>query len=208
MELTPTRRTLLALGLFAALVATPLLAMAQGIEGKFTAVGPVPARKSVDTVVVEEFLNFTCPHCNSFRDAAKPLLAKYGKRLKLIHSPLLFRGQQDPPLRLFFVAQSQGKENEIVEALFDAAFKYNVNIYDPAVVNYLARTNGLAQAYEKEGNAAWVTQRIAAVVARANTFGVDSTPTLVLQGALRMTPETRIETFLADVDGVVGELLK
>ncbi len=201
-------RTLVAAGLFGALLWGTPPASAEGIQGKFTAVGPVPAGKSAESVVIEEFLNFTCPHCNTFREAAKPLQAKYGKRMKLVHSPLLFRGQQDPPLRLFFVAQSQGKEEQIVEALFDAAFKYNVNIYDPAVVNYLARTNGLAQAYEKEGNAPWVTQRIAAVLARANSFGVDSTPTLVLQGALRMTPETKMETFLADLDGVIGQLLK
>lgn len=202
------KRIAIGLGLILALLASPLLALGQGIEGKFTAVGPVPPRKSANAVVVEEFLNFTCPHCNNFREVAKPVLEKYGKRVKLLHLPLLFRGQADGPLRLFFVAQEQGKEELIVNALFDAAFKSNVNIYDPAVVNYLARTNGLAEAYQKDGNAAWVTQRIAAVAARANAFKVDSTPTLVLQGAMKMSPETKMETFVNDVDGVIGQLLK
>jgi predicted DsbA family dithiol-disulfide isomerase len=208
MGLITMKRISIGWSLILALLASPLLASAQGIEGKFTAVGPLPPRKSANTVVVEEFLNFTCPHCNNFREVAKPVLEKYGKRVKLVHLPLLFRGQADAPLRLFFVAQEQGKEDVIVNALFDAAFKSNVNVYDPAVVNYLARTNGLAQAYQKDGNAAWVTQRIAAVVARANTFQVDSTPTLVLQGAMKMSPETRMEAFVSEMDGVIGQLLK
>jgi predicted DsbA family dithiol-disulfide isomerase len=190
------------------LLGAPFLALAQGVQGNYTAVGPLPPRKSAETVVVEEFLNFTCPHCNNFRDVAKPVFEKYGKRVKLVHLPLLFRGQADPPVRLFFVAQAQGKEEAIVTALFDAAFKYNVNIYDPAVVNYIARTNGLAEAYAKDGNAEWVSKKIAEAVARANTFGVDSTPTLVLQSAMKMTPDARMETFVAGFDGVVGQLLK
>lgn len=190
------------------LLGTSLAASAQGLKGNFIPVGPVPPAKSAQTVVVEEFLNFTCPHCNNFREVSKPVFDTHGKRLKLVRMPILFRGQADPPLRLYFVAQAQGKEDLIADALFDAAFKYNVNIYDPSVVNFIARTNGLSDAFAKDGNADWVTKKIADVVAKANAFGIDSTPTLVLQGAIKMTPESRMETFVADFDGVVKQLLK
>jgi len=190
------------------LLLAPLLAFGQGVKGNFVAVGTVPGPRSTDTVVAEEFLNFTCPHCNHFREVSKPVFTKYGKRLRLVRMPILFRGQQDPPLRLYFVAQAHGKEDQIADALFDAAFKYGANVYDPAVVNYIARTNGLADAYQKEGGSDVVTKKIADVVTKASAFGVDSTPTLVLQGAIRMTPETKMETFVDDFGSVVGQLLK
>jgi predicted DsbA family dithiol-disulfide isomerase len=196
------------IGLGAALVAAPLLTLAQGVSGNYSAIGPVPPRKSADVVVVEEFLNFTCPHCNSFREVAKPVFERYGKRVKLVRLPLLFRGQADPPLRLFFVAQANGKEDLIHDVLFDAAFKYNVNIYDSSVVNYLARTNGLAEAYSREGGADWVTRKIAEAAMRANTVGVEVTPTLVIQGAMKMTPQGRMDLFVLEFEGVVRELLR
>lgn len=201
-------RRIIWIGLLTALAAWPALAQAQGISGNYSAVGPLPPRKSADVVVVEEFLNFTCSHCNNFREVAKPVFDKYGKRLKLVRIPLLFRGQADPPLRLFFIAQANGKEELIHDVLFDAAFKYNVNIYDPAVVSYLARTNGLAEAYARDSGADWVTRKIAEAVARANAVGVEATPTLVVQGAMKMTPQGRMELFVQGFDFVVGELLR
>lgn len=185
-------------------------AKAQALVGKFAAVRDAPAPKSLDVVVVEEFLNFSCPHCNHFRDVAKPVFAKYGKRVKLIWVPVLFRGQVDAPLRLFYIARNQGlpKEQEIEAALFEASFKAGVNVFDPQVVSYLARTHGLLDAYTKESPAQWVTQRIADGHARADSFGVDATPTLVLQGALRLVPDSTMEEFVANFDSLVGQLLK
>jgi predicted DsbA family dithiol-disulfide isomerase len=181
---------------------------AQSLTGKFAVINKAPAPHSLNTVVVEEFLNFTCPHCNNFREAAKPVFAKYGKRLKLVRVPIMFRGQAEAPLRLFYVAQAHAKEELIDDALFDAAFRSGVNVFDAQVVSYLARTNGLQAPYEKDGAAEWVTRRIADGHARADRFGVDATPTLVLQEELRLVPESTMEEFVANFDRIVAQLLK
>ena len=136
------------------------------------------------------------------------MFTKYGKRVKLVRVPILFRGQSDPALRLFYIAQSKGKEEEIDTALFDARFRYGVDNFDPQVVGYLARTNGLEQAYEKEASADWVGRRIADGHARADADGVEATPTLVIQGVLRLVPDSSMNDFVANLDKVVGQLLK
>ncbi len=194
--------------LLIAVISIPQHARAQALKGKFTVLTQAPAPHSADVVVVEEFLNFTCPHCNNFREAAKPILVKYGKRLKMVRVPILFRGQIDAPLRLFYIAQANGKEDVIDQALFEAAFQYGVNVFDAQVVSYLARTNGLQQAYEKDAAAEWVTRRIADGHVRADGFGVEATPTLVLQGALRLVPDSTMAEFVANFDQLVGQLLK
>ena len=189
-------------------VAAP--AGAQGLTGKYTVIEgkTAPTAHSLDVVVVEEFLNFSCPHCNDFRAAAKPVFAKYGKRMKLVRVPILFRGQSDPALRLFYIAQARGLEDRIDEALFDARFRSGVDNFDPQVIGYLARTNGLQEAYEKEASAEWVTRRIADGRVRADSFGVEATPTLVLQGALRIVPDTSMADFVANFDKIAGQLLR
>jgi thiol:disulfide interchange protein DsbA len=183
-------------------------ASAEDLKGNYTALKAVPTPHSLDTVVVEEFLNFSCPHCNKFREVAKPVFEKYGKRVKLIRIPILFRGQDDAPLRLFYVGQAKGLEDRLDEALFSASFKSNVNVFDPRVVSYLARSEGIKPAYDQDASSEWVTARIADGQARADAYGVEATPTLVLQGALRMVPETTMEEFVGNFDRMLAQLLK
>lgn len=186
-------------------VAGPALAQ---LKGEFDAVGPVPAKHSQKVVELEEFLNFTCPHCNNFRHAAKPLFAKYGERLKRVYVPILFRGQADTPLRLYYVAERAGRAEEMNDLIFDATFRYGVDINDPKIVSYLARSAGLAEAYEREGGADWVNEKIRAAHARADAMGVQATPTVVLAGALRLTPSTGMQTFVNNLDQLIAQLLK
>ncbi|HKI98058.1 MAG TPA: thioredoxin domain-containing protein [bacterium] len=183
-------------------------AFGQQIQGNYETVGPVPKAHSLDVVRLEEFLNFTCPHCNNFREVAKPLFAKYGKRLKATYIPILFRGQSDGPLRLYFIAERAGRAEEMKNLIFDATFRYGVDINDPKIVSYLARSAGLAKAYEQEAHASWVDGKIKAAVARANAMGVEATPTIVLNGALRLVPSTGMNEFVANLDQVIAQLLK
>jgi protein-disulfide isomerase len=178
------------------------------LEGQFEPIAALPEPHSLDVVVFQEYLNFTCPHCNNFRDASKPLFSKYGKRLKVEYIPILFRGQNDAPLRLFFIAQRAGREYDVMVMIFDATFKYGVNINDPAVVGYLARTAGLGPAFQEQAGAEWVSRKVAEAQNRAAVAGVEATPTVVLQGALRVVPESGMQEYVANLDRLIDQLLK
>jgi len=193
-----------------ALCAFSAQADALALQGKYTVLAgkTAPAPHTLDVVVVEEFLNFSCPHCNAFREVAKPVFAKYGKRLKLVRIPVLFRGQGDAPLRLFYVAQAHDREDEIDEALFDARFRNDVDNFSPDIVSYLARSNGLEKAYEKEASLPWVDHRIADGMVQADAAGVDATPTLLVEGVLKLVPQSTMADFVANFDNVVAQLLK
>ena len=178
------------------------------LEGTYEAIGPLPAAHSQDVVTLEEFINFTCPHCNNFLQAAKPLLSKYGRRVQHVTVPILFRGQADGPLRLFFIAERAGRGRQVEELIFDATFRYGVDINDPKIVSYLARSAGLADAFQAEAAAPWVDEKIKQAHARADAAGVEATPTLVLSGALRLVPRTGMQAFVANLDQLIAQLLK
>lgn len=178
------------------------------LDGVFETISSAPAAHSLDTVTFEEYFNFTCPHCNNFRTAAQPLKERYAKQLRIVNIPIMFRGQTDAPLRLFYIAQSLGREEEIKALIFDAAFRYGVNPYDPQVTSYLARSSGLGEVYAKELNAAWVNRKVEESMAKVEQAGVRATPTVVLQGALRLVPEAGMSQYVANLDHLIGQLLK
>lgn len=178
------------------------------LEGNFKAIGPVPAENSADVVLFEEYINFTCPHCNNFRKAAQPLKEKYGDRLKAVNVPILFRGQADYPLRLYFIAEERGRAEEVKDVIFDAAFEYGANVYDPTVVSYLARSVNLGQAYEANAQADWVTQKVQEAQRKAGEAGVQVTPTVVLQDALLVVPEQGMQSFVNNLDQLIGQILR
>ncbi len=176
-------------------------------KGSYTAIGPLPEAGSVKVVAFDEYLNFSCPHCNNFRKAAKPLKKKYGKRLKITYFPLLFQGQTDEVARFFFLAQAAGRTEEIIKLIFEASFDNGVNVHDPKVVSYLARTSGLGEAYRNGKDAKWVTDKVNAARQSAAVAGIRATPTVVLQGALKVEPESKIAVFVQNIDGLISQLL-
>ena len=178
------------------------------VEGEFKAIGKVPEKGSQKTLVFEEFLNFTCPHCNNFRTASKPLLVKYAKRIRYEAIPILFRGQSDYPLRLYYIAQRAGREHEIKELLFDATFKYGVNVYDPTIVTHLSRSAGLGEEYKRDADSEWVSKKLLEGERRAALAGVEATPTVILAGAISMTPTTGMQTFVNNLENVISQLLQ
>ena len=146
--------------LFAIVTAIPGNRAVAQIQGQFDTIGVIPPPHSLKTVSWDEYLNFTCPHCNNFRTAYVPLKKKYGSRVGFRNVPVLFKGQSDAVIRLFFIGQQAGREEEIKNIIFDATFKYGVNINDPAIITYLAKSTGLGAQYEKEAHSDWVNQKL------------------------------------------------
>ncbi len=178
------------------------------IEGVYEQIGPIPAQHSLDVVVLEEFLNFQCPHCNNFRNLSKPLFKKYGNRVRKINVPILFRGQNDLPLRLYFIAEKKGQGPQVKELLFDTQHNYGYNVHLPQVVGHVARQAGLWEAFQKEYTESWVSDKVQAAMARADAAGVRGTPTIVLNNALRLTPRTGMNIFVKNLDRIIAQLLK
>lgn len=186
--------------------ASPAPARAQ-LQGSYEPLGPLPKLHSRKVVQFEEYLNFTCPHCNNFREAAKPLLRKFGKRLKVIYIPIMFRNQTDGALRLFYIGQAAGRTEEIMNLIFDATFTSGVNINDPAVVSYLARSAGLGEQFRKDANSEWVNQKVMEGHQRAAGAGIQATPTVVLEEALRIEPSGGMQSFVGNLERLIEQLL-
>ena len=180
------------------------------IRGHYDVVGNVPAANSLKKVVYEEFMNFGCPHCNNLHKASRNFRKKFADKVEFIDIPIVFRGQDDSPLRLYYVARKIGKGDLIKDELFKASFTHGVNVFDKGITNYLARTLGIHKEFQKEKNKKWINQLIKDGERKAALFGVSSTPTVVIQYALKMDirPYGTMANFVKKVPETIADLMQ
>lgn len=178
------------------------------IRGNYDVLHSAPKKNSLDKVMFEEFFNFGCPHCNHFNQASKEFRKQFQGRIEFNDIPILFSGQNDAPLRLFYVAKKAGKGDEAKQALFDAKFKHGVNVFDPGIINYLSRTLGLGEAYQKEGTSEWVNAQLRIGDKKSKDYQVEATPTVVIAGALKMKIGANMEEFVKILPDTINDLLK
>jgi len=185
-------------------------AFAGSIQGHYDVKGTVPKAHSLKKVVYEEFLNFGCPHCNRLWGLSHDLRKKYEGRVEFIDVPITFRGQDDAPLRLYHVANSLGRGEEVKAVIFNASFQHNVNVFDPGIINYLARSLGLGDQYRKESSKAWVTKLIDDGKKRSEAYGVTGTPTVVLEHSMKMNigKYGTMDAFVKELPKTLDHLLK
>ena len=158
----------------------------ESIRGHFEIVGSVPTAYSVKKVVFEEFMNFGCSHCNELHKASKDFRKKFADKVQFIDIPIVFRGQDDSPLRLYYVARKIGKGKLIKDELFKARFTHGVNVFDPGIANYLARSLGMNKEFQQEKDQAWVNNLIKEGNRKLTIYRVTGTPTVVVQNALKI----------------------
>ncbi len=196
------------IAILALLVASPWAMAQEKVRGDYEALKGMPEKHSVDKVRFEEFINFGCPHCNNFYSLSRDMRESYKGRVDFIDIPILFRGQDDAPLRLYYVAKSIGKENMVKHALFETRFKHNVNVFDPGVVNYLARTLDLGDVYRKQKDSPEVERALQEGQMLASRYRVNATPTIVLEGTLKMNIGSSMENFAEKLPETLDDLLK
>ena len=120
------------------------------IRGHYKLVGNKPDSNSIKKVVFEEFINFGCSHCNKLHKASKDFRKKFADKIEFVDIPIVFKGQDDSPLRLYYVARKIGKGDLIKDELFKASFIHGVNVFDPGITNYLARSLGIRKKFQEE----------------------------------------------------------
>ena len=156
------------------------------IRGHYKLVGNKPESKSIKKIVFEEFINFGCSHCNKLHKASKEFRKNFAEQIEFVDIPIVFKDQDDSPLRLYYVARKIGKGDLIKDELFNASFNHGVNVFDPGVTNYLARSLGISKEFQKEKDLPWVNQLIRDGKRKSLIYGVRGTPTVIIQQALKM----------------------
>jgi thiol:disulfide interchange protein DsbA len=148
---------------------------------------PVPTGS--DKVTVTEVFSYACPHCAHYQPYADEIKAKLppGAQFELL--PAVFQPAWEPFARAFFTAKSLGLVDKTHQALFDAVHRDHQPLHtieDLAnlfYANYGANPGtflSTATSFVIEGEMAQAAQRV-------RDYGVEATPTLVVNGKYRVS---------------------
>ena len=158
---------------------------------------PVPTTDVVTSkgvVVIEEFGDYQCPPCGALHPTLKTLKNEYGDRIKLnfYHFPLTQIHKH--ALEASYAAAAaglQGKFWEMHNLLYENQSMWSeVGDFRTIAINF-ARQLGLDLGrFTKDMDGLKVMALVSADEQRANAFGVDSTPTVFING--RMIPNDNL----------------
>ena len=97
----------------------------------------------------------------------------------------------------------------VKEELFRTRFEYDVNVFDPGIINYLAKSLGLDQEYQAESRKPWVEAKLAEAERKTEQYGLTGTPTVVIEGSMKMDIGRygSVKNFVADVPQTFADLL-
>jgi protein dithiol oxidoreductase (disulfide-forming) len=191
------------------LVAPASHAADQWVEGKhYFPISPVqhtsvPAGK----VEVMEVFSYGCPACNQFNAVAKKIQESLPANAQFVYLPASFIPTESWPMfqRAYFAAQALGIADRTHDAMFDAVWRSGeLAVSDPTThrlkspqpsiedaSKFYARTAGVKAAdFLAAAKSFGVEVKIKAADALIHAAHVDSTPTMIINGKYRFTPQT------------------
>jgi len=183
-------------------------------EGKFGAMNK-PTTYESGKVKITEFLKFNCPHCYTLNSLMPALKKKYGDRLEITYKPMFWKNVKGDPsfeksIEAYILAERMGKGDEMKDALFKAMWVENKDITSELQLGDIGKSVGLGDEFItalKNGDA---KNEADANIKLSESFQVDETPTIIINGNIKVTPSmTNEDTNLManNLDTIINSLL-
>ncbi len=171
------------------------------------AIEPAQPTHTGDKAEVVEVFSYACPACNMFQPTMDKLKAVLPANAELIYLPASFRPDEDWPVfqRAYYTAQALGITDKTHQATFDAVWKDDgtLHIADPKThrpVSPLPGIDDVAKLYATFGvkaedvvataNSFAINTKMKQADAQLKAYGVDSTPSLIVNGKYRLTAQS------------------
>ncbi|QGW66541.1 thioredoxin domain-containing protein [Lysobacter soli] len=154
--------------------------------------GGQPSEPTGGKIEVVEVFGYTCPHCAHFEPLVEAWKAKQPADVKFVALAAPFGGYWEPYARAFYTAQTMGVLDKTHEAVFNAIHVDKVLPVQPLPTN--EQIGAFYAKYGVDGKQFASTMSSFAIegkMKRAGQFiarsGVDSTPTMVINGKYKVT---------------------
>jgi thiol:disulfide interchange protein DsbA len=156
---------------------------------------------------VVEVFSYACPACNLFQPGMQKLKAALGANTDFVYVPAAFRADEDWPVfqRAYYTAQALGIVDKSHDAMFDAIWKDDgpLRISDATThkpVKTMPTIDDVAKFFTKFGvkaedavgvaNSFAINTKMKRADAMLKAYGVESTPTLIVNGKYRLTAQS------------------
>ncbi|MEO5376784.1 MAG: thiol:disulfide interchange protein DsbA/DsbL [Magnetococcus sp. DMHC-6] len=138
---------------------------------------------------IVEVFNFKCPHCADLHPEIEAWAEKNRARFDIQSMPIFWGTQTDTPVRAYYAALYLGHGANMQQKIFDTHFKNGLNIENPEELAFQAEEIGLdAKQFQQQMRSFGVISQLKRTADLQKAWGVDSTPTLVINGRYRVSP--------------------
>ncbi len=159
----------------------------------------MPSTYEPGKVKIIEFLKFDCSHCYDLHKDMPQLLKKYGDNVSITYVPIVWPGQSTKSIDAYIIAEQVGKGEEMRDALFQARFVNGTDVIESTLaLENVASRIGLGEDFKSKLKDA---SKAAPNLELMKKYGVQATPTVIINGNLKVTPTA------ANLDAVIGSLL-
>jgi protein dithiol oxidoreductase (disulfide-forming) len=184
----------------------PFVDNGKWVEGKnYFLIDPAQPTSHPDKIEVTEVFSYACPACNQFHASMDQLAASLPSNAVVTYLAASFRPDENWPLfqRAYYAAQALGVAEKTHDAMFDAAWKtgelatYDLQAGKPKPREAWPTLDDVAKFYAKYGvdpkqfvgvaNSFSINTQMKRADDLMKAYGVDSTPTLVVNGKYRYT---------------------
>lgn len=144
-------------------------------------------------VEVVEVFSYGCIHCAHFAPYMDKLEKSLPEGVVVHYVPAVFSQAWEPYARAFYAAQELGVLKATHDEVFKAKFQYNYPINSLSdLADFYSRHGVKREAFLRAAKSAETDRRMAADTRLAQRWGVDATPTIVVDGKYR---SNRIHSF-------------
>lgn len=190
------------------------------LKGKVPAAGKFGTMSKLSTyepgkVKITEFLKFNCGHCYSLNSQLPAIKKKYGDKIEITYKPMLWRNSKvdqgfSKSIEAYILAERMGKSEEMKDALFKALFDEKRDLTSEMTLGEIGKSVGLGDEFItalKNGDA---KDEAEADIRLAESFQVDETPTIIINGNLKVTPSMTggdMTMMTNNLDTIINSLL-
>jgi len=157
----------------------------------YTVIEPAVPTSTGDKVEVVEVFSYACPHCAHFQPYAEELKSKLPAGAQFVLVPAVFNPSWEPFARAFYTAQALGLVDKTHQALFDAIHRDHLPLRDiDSLANWYAGQGANAGNFLSTANSFVIDAKLAHGNDLVKSYGVEATPTLVVNGKYRISANT------------------
>lgn len=140
-----------------------------------------PVRGNPDAdLLVTEFFDPNCPHCQRFHPVTKKVLQKYGDRIRLFMQPVPLWAFSRQQMQAMFIAKEKGKYYEMIEAQLESTNAGKGGMTTEQLVA-LAEDIGIDPGWMRgELESGGKQSAVNRLTYEARKAGIQSTPTLAI----------------------------
>ncbi len=170
-----------------------------------------PLQPGTGRIEVAEVFGYTCPHCAHFEPELQAWKKRQAADVALVQVPAPFGGYWDPYARAYYAAEALGVLAQSNEAMFDAihvkrTMPVGPNVGAAELAPFYAQYGVDAKRFADTYNSFGVDAKINRARQFAVKSGVESTPSIVVNGKYRVTvDQDGFGKMLQTVDWLVAQ---